>query len=188
MNIIKFCGEFDKLKEPFVEGDFVYASDGRMAVRCIIKDHSYTYKYSDASVKVDEYLSKASKDIPIDFNFYEHTPEYIQCSSCKGIGKTKECPECEGTGEVECGECGNKRDCDDCDGTGKAEEERCGDCNGLGGRLKEYEIVLTDKLKVQAKFLSTIYTQLDNVKLYANDGYIYFTFDNGEGILLPLKH
>jgi DnaJ-class molecular chaperone len=36
---------------------------------------------------------------------------------------SKDCPECEGTGQVVCGECGNDKDCEDCNGSGTVEDD-----------------------------------------------------------------
>ena len=203
MNILKFCGESEKLNLPFTVGQDVYVSDGRMAIKLQSVDLSLKYrdnKYPEATQKIDEFFTKAVKDTPVDFRFENYRDEYIECSICHGLGKLTKCGECNGKGIVECCECGQDRDCPDCDGTGNrskidADNFQCGECAGVGKVLKQQETILTDKLKVQSKYLCRIFSELKNVKLYAEHdtsfskyGFVYFTFENGQGVLLPLIH
>lgn len=63
-----------------------------------------------------------------------HRSEYPDgsdvCRSCENGADvaTGRCPECDGTGSVECPECGHEARCEECGGSGRI----CDDCNGTG--------------------------------------------------------
>lgn len=187
MNLQVFCGEYDKYNKPFSGVDYVYATDGRMALRVNKSKIESIYDEGEYSQKIDELIEKVKKDNPINFN---EQFELIPCRNCRATGLNRKCPECEGRGVIECCECGQDIDCPDCDGNDSCDEEKCYDCGGLGKRLKEEHTVLIEGLKVQSKFLCKIYQELKDVQLFADMSdykMVYFKFDGGEGILLPLK-
>ncbi len=187
MKLEVFCGEYEKHKKPFSGGNYVYATDGRMALRVDKVRIEATYEAGEYGLKIDELIEKAAKDKPIDF---KADFELIPCRNCRATGLNRKCPDCEGTGVVECCECGQDRDCPDCDGNGSGDGEQCSDCGGLGKKLKDDHTVLIEGLKVQSKFLCKIYQELKDVQLFADMGeykMVYFKFDGGEGILLPLR-
>jgi len=188
MKIELFCGEFEKHKKPFSGGSYVYATDGRMALRVDKSKFENPYDIGEYAPNIDELIEKVKKDTPINFNGQF---ELIPCRNCRATGLNRKCPECEGSGVIECCECGQDRDCPDCDGNGSGDGEKCSDCDGLGKRLKEEHTVLIEGLKVQSKFLCKIYQELKDVQLFADmsdNKMVYFKFDGGEGILLPLKY
>lgn len=183
----KFCGDYKKLESPFVGGNYAYASDGRMAVRIDLSLVEEKLEESDITGKIDELLAKCTKESPITYEFQSVPANYTRCTHCKGKGIVEACLECCGKGEIECCECGQDRECPKCNGWGGGDKEKCEECNGVGKVLEHTHTVLTDKLTVQSKFLCTIYENLKNVNLYAGEKYVYFTFEGGEGILLPIN-
>jgi|SRR3990167_8224692 len=207
IDLTNFCNPDRKiLKNPIKYGDYIYASDGKIAIRIDnkmsikefpdlilnIETPEIVKQVCNDSVisKIEDIIDKNKHGINLNFVYEKKLPEYNECICCKGKGIINKCNECNGTGMVECGECGNEKDCKECDGFGTINERKCNECNGTGKILKNSESILTEGLKVKSEYLNIIYENFKNVSLYSNGikKPIYFTFDGGEGILMPLAY
>lgn len=193
MNLQDFCAKDEQrqheLNDPFSHGKYSFASDGHMLIRVPL-------------------LLEVTKGLPgfMESKFTEFAtgdcltpiPEYKQekkkCSICRGSGKAEECPECKGLGEVnfendyndyefECQTChghgevsGGKNTCEECEGTGQVYVNRWASIN-IGNKL--LGLRLLDKIK-----------DLPGVMLgdcSADDkAPVYFKFDGGDGLLMPM--
>ena len=215
MNFSLFCntkkGRYH-LDEPFFQGGWKYATDGRIAVRAPA-DEPDTKGMRPDMAKI---FSSTSPESAVPFPELEMADAecqdcdgtgkaMIECPDCKGDGSTL-CPECDGTGEIECGECGDYTDCGLC-----VEDDGCPRCKGLGtvpegetcpfcesgsvsqpvgkegyGGVMEVEI---DGHRFNAKLLGRLLRECTGIKYaitktYYADAVIYFTADGGvDGML-----
>lgn len=134
-----FCGR--KLQEPWSNLDYTYATNGSVLVRVKkLDDVPVKDELSAIPKNADSLIEKYVVGVLGPFPEIEKIVG-DSCYQCKGAGKVteKECPECEGYGnvywetnrhkyEVECQECGgcgkikttdpNGETCENCDGTG----------------------------------------------------------------------
>ena len=190
----RFCGLGEQIGNPFINGDYTYATNGHIIVRvpriaAVVKEvmiDPTTMPWDHATLTgwrpIDSY--------PL--------PERIICARCKGTKKVV-CPECEGTGEaflrgkedsydVECllcnGDMDYKESCDNCDEDGKRYEQR----------MPRIELPPWDVI-VNAEYLYLIRTYLPGPHFLtvnkADENYpmgiIRFKFDGGEGGLMPMR-
>jgi hypothetical protein len=124
-------------------------------------------------------------------------PEEIceMCSVCHGTGFVESCPDCEGTGKIEwtVGKHEYEDDCKECDGTGKAEGNRepCEKCGGIGNKRLAIPVHVGE-VRYDRQYLAII-KDLPNSKIYPVKprGTVIkpslFTFDGGDGIIMPLR-
>jgi len=95
-------------------------------------------------------------------------PEEIPCE------RTMDCTTCDGTGTHEC-RCGDTHP--------------CGDCGGDGKMIQNDQGVEVGKMFLGESYLRKL-AALPGLKLYDNGGVpdvCYFTFEGGEGLLMPMK-
>lgn len=112
-----------KISKPFARGGFVYATDGRRAVRQPYEGPDFGDGPDVGQVFVGEWETRPT---PLPNAPPEWGPHI--CPECDRV-PSKPCAECCGSGETECCECGADRECPDCDGKGK---NPCEDCDGAG--------------------------------------------------------
>jgi hypothetical protein len=128
------------LIRPFVQHGHLIGTDGRIfiAIRDALGEPPITLP-GGKTVETDNVLlgiETALTQPPAVFPT-ELPPLLTQpCKHCAGDGKFQKCRECDGTGEVECGECGQCHQCGDCKGAGKHPDlngtEECEFCEGTG--------------------------------------------------------
>jgi hypothetical protein len=119
---------------PFVRGDWVYATDGRILVRVrSTPEVAALLPLGDRRVpEVEFYFDAAPAYAPEPVTFAVDEPE--KCGECDGKGRlpARRCNECGGSGETICSCCGQDRNCPDCDGKGRIHAGPCHDCKGTG--------------------------------------------------------
>lgn len=105
----------------------------------IIPNEIHQSKY--ALTYVSDFLNNKTSYGEVDLWFGGHDPRTIECDICAGIGYVSTCHECDGSGEVECGECGNIYECEECNGIGyyssNKKEKECPKC--IKGRVEIQE-------------------------------------------------
>lgn len=124
---------------PRIQDGYVYAVDGRVAVRIraselsaaalAILDHG---KYSFAD------LFAPGPGTAIELPHLDLRTG-SKCQICRGAGRVAACGECEGGAKV-CPECGHETECEWCSGTGfrPAQTGRmCTNCSGVGKELPD---------------------------------------------------
>ena len=143
----KFCYPHGSgyCRDPWNEGGWRYATDGRIAIRCLtdapddLGRHpavARLFDQADESVIVGEWPN--CKDLG-------QTPTGKQCSYCEGSGLGSVPCDCLGTGRCTCEACGGEHRCQRCNGRGRMkhpDREPCRRCNGTGSELAPVAVVL----------------------------------------------
>lgn len=184
-----FCSnDREDLAEPFGYRGFNYATDGKVAVRCPTGDPFQMLKHESKAMMVE----KVFKDVDWNTRFVK-IPEYnrevktSECERCKGSGKEKTCPECDGSGivgfsnEYSDYECS----CETCmGGTKKPDEMDCEECNGKG-EIDIQTSVRINSYSVMTKLLNKI-ADLPGIKISQKDfnGALAFKFSGGQGLIM----
>ena len=153
-----FCKSWGDLSSPFRVGDFVYATDGYVAVRvsgaALEGDlpESGNSIITGAAEKLDDLPSDSvGYGTPLPIHGHDFEQEERQCENCEGEGVLYDCLECGGSGEIEfdSGYADYADTCKSCDGHGqivRSQWERtfprrgvelttvteCDDCDGSG--------------------------------------------------------
>lgn len=135
----KFCHTWDrKLNSPFNNGGYTYATDGFILLRtptCIAERNLEGSDFPEDSI-TQQFAGPFNQSFKLSDFFTEEKKE--ACSTCNETGKLTECPECEGSGEIELDSGYNfySVECQSCEGTGYIEDdeegEDCDSCEGTG--------------------------------------------------------
>ena len=194
----------ESLKHPMLDEDgYVYCSDGRVGIRFKPWEGSQFKLGNHPAAKLDwphERLSEFFEPLP---NI--ETAKYKACNKCKGFGKTSDCDDCDGVGEVECECCGHSEECEFCSGRGyypdTEGEDDCRNCNGLGklydGFRKEhwpFALFINPLYIIKLQHLKNVKLNINYWDLQNTEGSefalppIHFIFDGGEGLLMSLKY
>lgn len=126
--------------------------------------------------------------LPEGFKFPE--PSRRQCSHCDGLGKYQTCDKCHGDGSVTCPTCFHEESCVPCRGSGKRPGETvCEKCAGEGTWRISVPVTLGNK-KVADVYLEKL-MKLPGFKVApeaTNElGVLPFVFDDGDGLLMPMR-
>ena len=162
--LMPFCSKDESrpmLSAPFTIGKFTYATDGRVCVR--VPD----FPDPPPDIQVTQGIAKLGWDTAPRAVAVE-LPKKIPCE------RTTECTSCDGTGTCKC-ECGDMHPCEDCGGDGKM--------------IQNDQGVEVGKMFLGESYLRKL-AALPGLKLYDNGGVldvVYFTFDGGEGLLMPMR-
>lgn len=208
-----FCLSWGDLSTPFYTDNFIYATNGNLAVR-VPNDETYVgimpengnRKVAGLAEKLDEhfvvdYSGRESHTLS-DFDFdLEATP----CEYCEGTGKLYACDECNGAGEVSHSTDYNnyEHECDSCSGKGhfkksewesefprlnveNADYEECEDCDGVGTTGANPHIII-DGAKFQGKLLKK-FMQFKGatIKVDAANKPALIEWEGGQGILMSI--
>ncbi len=188
----KFCSRDQnkyQLIEPFSQGDYTYATDGRAAIRV---------------PRVDG-IGENENAPNMEFLKWDHAdltdwcdlPEYaidktVKCPDCGGHGKIAFCPECDGEGEVFFENAYSEYEicCDTCRGLGSIASESCHICDACDGTgINHRQPIEFGEVHIQALLLNRI-AQLEGAKLYQPSDIhmpIKFIFDGGCGLVMPMR-
>lgn len=189
-----FCAQADDereyLRKPFKRGEFVYATNGHIGVRVPADGLTADELPADKLPQLEALLSRPApgplKSLAV--------PIAAKCLACKGR-RTVElgfCKDCAGQGGFD--HCGLMYDCKNCDGQGwtdnysdddRVEDRPCEACLGLG-RQRDRDVV--DGVGFQRVYLNWI-MRLPGA-LFAVGGpedTAAFTFDGGNGVLMPMR-
>lgn len=177
---------------PFRLNGFVYATNGHWMVRIsdeptidadpIADHHPKSIEKMFAEAPTEGFISLPEMEKPAD------------CTRCEGLGfgTLTKCESCDGDGEFV--HCGHFYECKACDGEGDSFEatpdgtDACPDCYGRG--LKAWGV--PGQSVGIAKF-SPVYLWmlrvLPGIQIAVNDkdGKARFTFEGGEGLLMPYR-
>lgn len=185
--------EYEKQAAPFSWGDYSYATNGHVLVR--------VRRLSDVPEELDAFNERAAKlfddfDMPVVLAALVDIPDFPQpdpekCSVCKGVGKITRCPECEGKGYIEFETDYNdyEVDCATCHGHGSTigDEQICDCCNGTGTKkvMKRIDIGCTG---LSSHYL-TMLKDLPGIQIAPTEPVRanYFKWDDGEGLLMPMR-
>ncbi len=189
-DLIKFCDPArPHIAQPFTIGEYTYATNGRVAVRV---------------PKIEEVPEnpKAPKTIPrlvenaAAFNGETFPmpllppPDLETCKHCEGFGRFNTCPQCDGSGDVECN-LGHYHKCELCDGDGIRADiggtNQCEYCDGLGKVEKHTRINLgaCSFSGVYLRPLAQLPGAIAICPNYTNPAAV--TFDGGHAIIMPMR-
>lgn len=194
-----FLGREDNrhgLTLPRLQGGKLFASDGRCAVA--LDEFEYDGPWPDDQAKPDFTTIFAPlaevkewrdvprvEDCPLCGNTRYLPTTTVQCSEC--TNGTADCPECEGTGFVEC-DYGHEHDCKDCGGGGDVD---CDTCDGDGTVTDEplcecaaKSVWLFDR-RFDASLLRR-FRDLPDVQCGMGGWALFFRFTGGAGVLMPM--
>lgn len=185
------------LSSPFVVGEHVYATDGRIIVRS-----PATPEIVAAFTAVPPGDGKRLKDPALVYGPSDFQPAplvlpdpntFPACDRCggKGLVASYECGECWGRGIAECN-MGHEHDCDECGGKGWLPGGKCEACDGYGRGGGSNKSVEVGDYLISHSFCLLLHKH--GATLYAvngrpKDGFppLKFTVDLGvEGRLMPM--
>jgi hypothetical protein len=188
----KFCATYDgtgrSIDKPWSRNVYTFATNGHVVIRIKRLDDV------PENPKAPGTFNLWPKRIP-PFVEIPDLPEqeFESCKECGGAGKISICPECDGDcvvtfknkyNEYEC-------DCESCGGSGKAKghDQICDECDGSGN----FPLIKT--IKVGNCFFSNHYLalikELPGLKFAPHEtdqiAAAYFSFDDGDGLLMPIR-
>jgi hypothetical protein len=175
------------------EGDYLNATDGRIALRMPFEEGVKHIESGPQHPKFDELFERNRRDTFIET---PALPELVKCRYCNGTAKAYKCTECDGAGEFQHGR--HYYDCKECGASGQVYSENileeepqvvCGQCKDGFRHFQPMQIGAThyDAVLIKRvvdlpgfKFSPPPTTEYEH-------GAGYFVFDGGEGIILPVR-
>lgn len=195
--LARFCANTldprEYLLAPFVIGDFVYATNGHIAIRV---PRTSAPDITATTDKVPGHLEAmfATHASTERLDEIPELPAPIACSTCNGTGRRHECPDCDGEGEIRYGR--HDYECAECRGDGQVSDGEgdatvpCNWCSGSGEAPAQP--VKIGSQSYQRRYLALIqslpgarFTPPDDAMKPLAMG--YFIFEGGEGVLMPMK-
>lgn len=184
-------GRYDLLT-PWREGEWLYATDGRIAVR-VLAPPDAPEPDSGRRVPSIAYLF-GPPDWPDGQAFVppgttmEWPEKTEECDTCRGTGRGGTCHECDGSGRVTCSACEQEHDCPDCDGTGKRGDATapCSDCAGTGREVVRPALYRMNGAIIQSRYADMI-RALPGVGVCPcpqDSCRLNFVFDGGHGAVM----
>jgi len=196
------------LAEPFNRGEHTYATNGRILVRVAKLPEAVEVPAAPGLQQLDSLIPDLT-----ELGEYIELPaippeESEPCSDCASRGyllKDIQCPACDGVGWLTCVVCqSDSHRCKRCNGDrcvpGPDEpinRESCKQCRGEGRHIKQNNLLVGTQ-RFDCRYLRLLAT-LPKVRLANStklDSYIKggqpvgaakFTFDGGEGLLMPMR-
>lgn len=199
MKIEDFCNPEDTreyLRAPFQINSSTFASNGDVAV-VVNKTGLYPELVNDSlNHTVENHITKINQErvfMPLPELVF---PDLSECVACKGIGliSTRECPECDGDGDLifENGYNDYEVECKSCDGAGKITKPGNGDtceaCNGVGQRYGKNAHVMVFGVAIAPQYLNLI-VNTPGIEVSANpiENKLYFKSEDARGLICGLR-
>ncbi len=197
IDLQRFCANEHDLRsylhKPWAHKGYTYASNGHICIRVPAPDQAETvfpHKVGDAAASIFERPAGAE---------YAPLPEFApapDCGTCEGRGKVKmePCADCDGDGYFEHGH--HEYHCKECDGEGSiygvGDMQDCPDCCGSGRQARFVRFI--PGVGYDSRYLAWI-AALPGAKFAIGAAAKYgehqgagrFTFDGGEGVLMPMS-
>lgn len=214
IDLKRFCANEtdsrDYLRAPWRDGDWVYATNGHMALRVAASLFPEVTTKPEKAPDVGRLFRKHLEDRQgLEFLVMPPVPGLIQCFDCEGTGKVRaiKCPDCD-EGTFKHGEW--LYDCKNCDGSaaGAGWEELqghvptqphevlrpCLSCDGIGFSIRQHGNMAIGESTYSVVYLA-MFAGLPQVRICPGDPApdalslhvtpAVFTFDGGHGILMP---
>lgn len=186
----KFCASRydgrEYLRKPILRGDHVYATNGHIMIR-VPKGGLVAAELAYPKGLAEMFDKAKSGLVPWQFVDLPPLPPLKACAFCGGSGKAYQCPSCDGEGYF----IRDDEDCAKCGGSGQVTEENphgqveCGNCAGYGN---EFNIRVEAGNAGYADIYLHMIADLPGLE-FASRGEeaAYFTFDGGDGLLMPRR-
>ena len=191
IDLRRFCSK-DKFRhsllKPFTIGDYTYAASGPVCVR--VEARSY-FGPPPEDIKVEELgwpKGKMERMFRLDLPKEWPEPKITPCENCDGEGKIAKCGECEGAGFIKCN-LGHDHDCPKCNGRGfrKGISETCQECKG-DGVLRADLFLSIGAACFNRKVIGDVLELPGLLVAQTNaTGPSYFTFNGGDGLMMPVR-
>lgn len=183
----KFCGDTYSLREymnePWNAGEYTCATNGHILLR-VARSGDFEERPNLLAGVASHFDVKRTVFYPMPTLPKQ---KFDTCTKCDK-GKVATCSECNGRGEIEC-DLGHMHDCEECDGKGSSRGggESCPDCEG-SGMVKKFTPVSIGKAHIDLKY-ALLLSSLGDVKLAPSGKLdpIYFQFDGGDGLIMPVR-
>lgn len=198
------CEEKSYMGQPFSDKHHTYATDGHIMVRVA--------RVPECDAPVPEYFVSRLGEGNLSFRHMDIAEsEWLpipvigiaktRCNDCEGSGYVKDCPECDGKGEVEWETPFNSyvRECKTCEGEetipGQAGDKVCPNCRGEGKSYPWNAAPLEVGNVLFNVRLLALLADLPGAKIYPviwpdeskNPDPSLFKFDGGEGFIMPRR-
>ena len=197
----------EHLRQPWRAGEWVYATNGHLAVRVPAASFPDARECAKAPVSIGDLFARAfDRKDPGDFRPMPKLQPLVMCSECKGRGRLHsiKCPDCDdgeflhGRYSYDCKECKDnpagpgRLEC--ASGEEGATEAACPSCYGLG-----YQSWVNGAAKVGDAHYSAVYlhmlAELPQVAICPGEpaGTVIrptaaaLSFDGGQAILMPYR-
>lgn len=193
IDLNRFCADVDKdplrpyLNNPMTRADFDYATNGNIIVRM-----PTVQAYSDnvplkLLKKVEEMFAREVGELSM-LPAFTHEPP-LPCRECDGLGYVSYCPNCDGEG-THTYDPSYSHDCESRNGEGTIPgfERECRFCDGNGTNCTYIPVIIGPR-SIALRYVSMIRT-LPNVRVDLGGGPydpMYFVFDGGDGIVMPMR-
>ena len=178
---IRFC-----LETPYIQDGYVVASNGHICIRTTGEFPSAVTREDVKPPNITGLIDKTLAALDgVDAIAIPGLPPFVPCSSCNGSGREFVCVVCAGEGEFDgdgCEECGGagsvakntgiNRDCWFCGGSGedRGNPVMCGD----GWFARRYLAMIAALPRA-------------TIKTNGESGCAYFSFDGGDGAVMPIR-
>lgn len=192
-----FCGS-GKNATPFSRENYTFATNGHILIR--------VFRVPEIAPRDDAPdLARAMAGFDAEAEWFDLPVvkvDKLRCTTCNGAGQVCDCPECEGKGRISFRTDYNDYsvECESCDGEGvvspgdfkclteKEEETKtCTNCDG-GGFTFVIESTDIGMAKIQNRYIAMI-AKLPNAKIGITGELTMarFTFDGGDGLVMPMR-
>jgi hypothetical protein len=193
IDLQKFCHKNNNtMNRPWTKLNYTYATNGFILVRVPavygIEENSMAPNNAPSLLPENIITGKDDWIIP--------TVEKVKlrtCSSCGGIGRMSNCPECGGEGFVTLDNQHNSYevDCQTCDGYGTLGDDKgdmiCNECIGTGKAWPDKAITIGGNTFTLS--ILRLIVDLPDIKIEPeaqNENPVQFCFDYGDGVIMPL--
>lgn len=177
----------DFLRKPIIRDGFIYATNGHVVIRikeCQGIEAVESDQPKNMHVIFDENVTTSFRlEFPV-------LPPPDTCRPCQGSGQSYRCLSCNGQGVFE--HYGHDYDCLTCDGTGQVKRGKetdkidCWFCDGTGHQQQR---VIVDDKHFDRRYLAKL-KDLPGIRFSSGitqDSPAYFVFDDGDGLLMPMR-
>lgn len=175
------------LRRPISYGDWVYATNGALAIR-VPKAEGIDADVSRDLNTLELHFARRRNDTAIDL---PPILEPVPCIDCDGTGLQYECQDCDGDGEIQYRN--HEYECKECCGSGvvtdpplkNAKALLCQACKGTKENI--FDLTVIGNRQFRTHYLRKISALPGFVFTDSKEDAAFFKFDGGEGLLMKVN-